>query len=206
MVLLKLRILISLLLILQLYSTENHVAETRAAIKAPDFTLRNVRTNATVSLSSYKGTVVLLDFWATWCEPCETTIPVLQQVDSSFSIREFQLISVDVQWGSGESDIAVRNFITAKGMDWLIVKDTSDNVTAIAYGISEIPTFFVIDQSGNIRNSYQGATITAQELKNQITVLIKEGGSISGEILLGTFLIGIIGITAIIKIISRKKT
>ncbi|MFQ5981355.1 MAG: TlpA family protein disulfide reductase [Candidatus Heimdallarchaeota archaeon] len=179
--------------------------ETSAAIKAPDFTLRNVRTNESISLSSYKGKVVLLDFWATWCKPCETTIPILQQVESSFSSREFQLISIDVQWGNGENDIVVRSFIAAKGMDWLVVKDTADNATAIAYGIGEIPTFFVIDQSGNIRKSYQGAIITVQELENQIAALIKEGGLVSGEVLLGGFLLGIIGVVAIIKMVSRKK-
>ncbi|MFW9914492.1 MAG: TlpA family protein disulfide reductase [Candidatus Thorarchaeota archaeon] len=141
-----------------------------ASVAAPDFTLRNIRTNAQISLSSFQGRVVMLDFWATWCQPCAITIPVLQEVEAAYG-SEFQLISIGI---TNEADQTILDFISERGMTWTVVKDGADDPTANAYGVSSIPAFFLIDKTGDIRQTHQGATITADGLKAEISALLEE--------------------------------
>jgi thiol-disulfide isomerase/thioredoxin len=165
---------VSIVFILSIFALENGQAAPIAQNGAPDFSLRNIRTNSQTTLSPFRGKVVLIDFFATWCQPCEVTIPVLKEVDSSFG-GEFQLISIDVQWYGGESDQIVLNFIGEQGMNWLVLMDSEDSSTAVDYGVSAIPTFFLIDKSGNVRKTHQGATITFSVLKSEISSLLEEG-------------------------------
>lgn len=141
--------------------------------RAPDFTLTSFQSGEEISLHIFQeqGKVVLIDFWATWCGPCEATIPVLKEVNTHFS-SDFQLISVDVQWYGGESDDTLSTFIEEKQMDWLIVKDTPDGSTAASYNVTAIPHFFLVDQSGIIQESHVGASITADGLIKSISTLL----------------------------------
>ncbi|MFX0113894.1 MAG: TlpA family protein disulfide reductase [Candidatus Hodarchaeota archaeon] len=170
------KIIVSFVFILSIFALENGQAAPLAQINAPNFSLRNIRTNSQTTLSSFQGKVVLIDFFATWCQPCEVTIPVLKGVDASFG-GEFQLISIDVQWYGGENDQTVLNFIGDQGMNWLVLMDSEDNPAAVDYGVSAIPTFFLIDKNGNIRKTHQGATITPSGLKSEISNLLEEGST-----------------------------
>lgn len=140
---------------------------------APDFSLRDIRTNTQTNLSSFQGQVVLLDFWATWCKPCEITIPILQEVDAAFG-SEFQLISIGI---TNELDQTILDFISNQGMTWLVLKDGANDPTANAYGVTAIPAFFLIDKDGDIRQTHQGATITTDLLETEISALLEEDPS-----------------------------
>ncbi|MHA2496191.1 MAG: TlpA family protein disulfide reductase [Candidatus Hodarchaeales archaeon] len=163
----------SLLFIFVAFIIHARTSSPAASITAPDFSLRNIRTNSQTSLSSFQGKVVLLDFWATWCQPCEITIPVLQEVDATFG-SEFQLISIGI---TNEADQTILDFISEKGMTWVVLKDGADDPTAKTYGVSGIPAFFLIDETGDIRQTHQGATITADGLKAEISTLLEEDPS-----------------------------
>ena len=171
------------------------------ALKAPNFSLENARTGIEVSLSSYTGKVILLDFFATWCEPCKQTIPVLQEVDAKFVSSEFQLISIDVP---GEEVSTVTTFIDDQEMNWIVLMDTEAKGVSQTYSVSSIPSFFLIDQTGEIQQTYLGSSITAEGLISEIGSLISnnehqtepanQNQALGASLIFGSFLgVGIVG-------------
>jgi peroxiredoxin len=121
----------------------NHTLGTLPA-KAPDFTLKDYA-GRDVSLSSLRGNVVLVNFWATWCKTCVVEMPSMEKLVASMKGRPFRLlaVSVDDDW------MAVRKFF-AQGSVLDIVLDTPRAVPKL-YGTEKFPETFLIDKDGNVR-------------------------------------------------------
>ena len=120
--------------------------------KAPNFTL--VDTNGKkIKLSDYRGKVVILDFWATWCPPCRKGIPDLIEIQKEFK-NKVAIIGVSLDTDTkGDVVPFIKNF----GINYPVVLGNQDIVQA--YGnIEAIPTSFVIDKKGNIVNHHVGLT------------------------------------------------
>ena len=116
-----------------------------------EFTLTDLDGNR-VSLASFKGnSVVILDFWATWCPPCRMTMPVLQRLKDSLGNRGLVVLSID----QGENPDKVRSFIRQNGLTMRILMDNASSV-ANAWGVNGIPSLFVIDKEGNVRHHEVG--------------------------------------------------
>ena len=113
-------------------------------VKAPDFTLKDYSGRA-VTLSSLRGSVVLVNFWATWCPPCRAEVPSLEKLAAAMGGKSFRLlaVSVDDDWPT------VRKFF-AKGTPLEILLDTSRKVP-LSYGTEKFPESFLVDKEGNIR-------------------------------------------------------
>ena len=118
---------------------------------APDFTLATVD-GGTVRLSSFRGRVVLVDFWATWCGPCRAEIPNLKEVRESFASRGFEIIGVSLDDSGPE---AVRAFTEEYGIDYPVVLG-SQELTQQYGGIQAIPTAFLVDREGRIVERFVG--------------------------------------------------
>jgi len=106
----------------------------------------------TIKLSDYRGKVVLLDFWATWCPPCRKGIPDLIELKNKFKDEKFEVIGVSVD---RETKKDIPAFIKSNGVNYPIVY--ADDVTITAFGgIEGIPTVFLIDKEGKIASRYVG--------------------------------------------------
>ncbi len=129
---------------------------SRGLQPAPDFTLDRVD-GGTLQLSSLRGKVVLLDFWATWCAPCRRAIPHLNKLHSTYGEDGFEIvgISVDQPRGTVAALDLVRAFMARTTMKYPNVMGSLSVVTAYG-GIRSIPTAFLIDREGRIRHRYVG--------------------------------------------------
>jgi cytochrome c biogenesis protein CcmG/thiol:disulfide interchange protein DsbE len=107
-----------------------------------------------VTLSDFKGKVIILNFWATWCPPCRAEIPEFVALQRKYADKGFTVIGVSLD---EQGPSVVKPFMRRLGMNYPVVM--GDQKTVDAYGgITVIPTTFVIDRQGNIVNAYQGFT------------------------------------------------
>ena len=142
--------------------------------KAPDFSLKDAD-GKVVKLSDYKGKVVLLDFWATWCGPCKIEIPWFMQFEREHKDKGFSVIGVamdDDGWN------AVKPFIQQVGVNYRVV--LGDDSTAQMYGgVDALPTTFLIDRGGSIAAVHQGLA-SKQDFENGIEELLQAPASGGG--------------------------
>lgn len=123
------------------------LAQTRAAT---DFTLPDLEGNI-ISLSQFKANVVLLEFWATWCEPCIAEIPTLNSWQEKYRDRGFKLLAITLESGSArdvEKQVAKRSI----GYTVLMGNDAVSN----RYNISGFPTRYLITRDGKIHRRFLG--------------------------------------------------
>jgi peroxiredoxin len=120
---------------------------------APAWQLQDLN-GKTVQLSDFKGKVVILDFWTTWCPPCRAELPDFVALQKQYADKGVVIVGVSLdQGGPG----VVSSFVKSHGIDYRIVIG-NDNV-ATAYGnIQAIPTTFVIDRKGVIAAKHEGQT------------------------------------------------
>ncbi len=118
---------------------------------APDFTLKDANGSA-VKLSDYRGKVVLLNFWATWCGPCKIEIPWFMEFEQQYKNRGFEVLGVamdDDGWA------AVKPYIAEHKMNYRVVLG-NDEVANSYGGIDSLPTTFVINREGEIVDTHVG--------------------------------------------------
>ncbi len=111
---------------------------------AEDFTL-GALDGSQASLSSYKGKVVFLSFWATWCGPCKQELPSIEALYSRLAARGLVVVAVDM----GEDKAKVAQFVKANHLTFPVLLDGSAAV-GLAYGARSIPTNYILDRSGRI--------------------------------------------------------
>lgn len=148
-------------------STEDNADLQGDNNKAPDFTLVNIA-GKNVSLSDYKGKVVIVDFWATWCAPCRKGIPDLISLQKEYKDKVAVIgISLD-----RENTIAgVPDFVNKMGINYPVVY-FNDQVINDFGGVSAIPTTFIIDQHGKIVKKIIGL-YPKSEYEDRVKELIK---------------------------------
>lgn len=116
---------------------------------APDFTLTTLD-GEVFTLSAQQGTPIVLNFWATWCGPCQNEMPALQTAAERFQGR-VQIVGVD----QGEEAAEVQRFIEERGITFAIPLD-GDFTAGTLYNIQGMPTTFFIDRNGIIRHLWVG--------------------------------------------------
>jgi len=118
---------------------------------APGFTLPRLEGEAPVELASLRGRVVLLNFWATWCQPCEAEMPAMERLHRELGSADFTLLAVSVD----EDPEAVRAFRDRLGLSFPILLDPRKQVSG-AYQTYRYPETFLIDRDGRIVARYIG--------------------------------------------------
>lgn len=126
--------------------------EQTANVKtAPDFKLKDAN-GSTVQLSDYRGKVVLLNFWATWCGPCKIEIPWFMEFQQQYKDQGFEVLGVamdDDGWA------AVKPYVAEHKMNYRVLLG-NDEVANLYGGIDSLPTTFVINREGKVVDTHVG--------------------------------------------------
>jgi peroxiredoxin len=136
---------------------------------APSFTLAAL-TGQQAALSQYKGQVVMVNFWATWCGPCQQEMPLLDQMYKKYKPAGFTLIGVNVD----KEGPAVKELMARKPVSFPVLLDPANQVSK-AYHVNEMPSSVFIDRKGEIRYIHRGYRPGDEnEYQDRIRQLIRE--------------------------------
>ena len=131
---------------------------------APDFQVKDLN-GEDLSLAKYKGQIVLLDFWATWCPPCIKEIPKLKKVYEKYKDQKFQIIGVSLD----RTMPPLAAYLKDEELAWVHYWDESREVRN-QYGVTAIPTAFLIDGEGIIRK----ASLGGFDVESAVAELLQE--------------------------------
>ncbi len=134
-----------------------------AGALADDFELTALN-GKQIRLSDYQGKPVLINFWASWCTPCQEEEPLLED-----AYRRYQPDLVILGVNYGESDDTVKAFVDQMGMTFPVLLDPDIQVSAL-YGIYGFPTSVFVDREGNIREIFIGS-LTEDDLRQYLTAI-----------------------------------
>lgn len=138
--------------------TKDEVQKVEVGKKAPDFVLTDLN-GEKHQLSDYEGEGVLLNFWATWCKPCEKEMPFLNNQYQAYKNQGVHVIAVNV----GESNVAVSDFAKRYDLQFPIVTD-KDSQVMTAYGVDPLPITFLIDKQGNVVEIHKGQIVAEADV------------------------------------------
>ena len=140
-----------------------------SAQKAPGFSLPGQ--NQTVQLSKYKGKVVYLDFWASWCDPCKRSFPWMNELQTIYGENGFKIIAVNLD----ESTKDAYEFLNKMPANFDIAFDKIGK-TAEAYNLKAMPSSFLIDRNGNLVHKSLGYRAEEKKiLEKKIKQLVGKG-------------------------------
>ena len=125
-------------------------AAAAAPQAAPDFSLP-ARDGSEVRLSSLKGQVVMINFWASWCGPCRQEMPLLEQLQAKYEPLGFTLLGVNVEPDSA----AATAWLKAVPVSFPILFDTR-NAVAERFGVQGMPSSVFVDREGRVRHVHRG--------------------------------------------------
>lgn len=117
---------------------------------APKFVLTDLN-KKTINLDDYKGKKVILNFWATWCPPCVSEMPLLQEVYNNRRGEGVEVIGINYN----EDYDRVKKFISEKGVTFTVFID-SDLKVSMDYGVIGLPVTFFIDREGRLKEKFKG--------------------------------------------------
>ena len=136
---------------------------------APDFQLDNLN-GQPVSLNDFRGKPVLINFWATWCPPCRSEMPFIQDTftDKKWIDEGLVVLAIDI----GESPSTVREFVKNYGLTFPVLLDSTRDVS-LEYYIRGIPTTFFIDREGIIQDIRIGPFSSVTEIERSLGKIIR---------------------------------
>ena len=148
------------------------VATPASARKAaPDFILQDAN-GKPIRLADFKGRVVVLDFWATWCHGCKLEIPWFMEFEDKYKRKGLSVLGVSMDDGGWKD---VKPFIAAKKMNYTVV--LGNDALAKSYGLGPMPMTVLIDRNGRIADSHSGVVDKAK-WESEIRSLLAESGGI----------------------------
>jgi cytochrome c biogenesis protein CcmG/thiol:disulfide interchange protein DsbE len=133
--------------------------------KAPDFARKDL-SGARLELKSFRGRVVLLNFWATWCAPCQVDMPVFATWQQQYGADGFQMIAISM-----DDDAApVRRLLSSLNLNYPVVM--GDAKLGERYGgVLGLPLTYLIDRNGMVRGRFQGET-DLKAIETQLKILL----------------------------------
>lgn len=132
---------------------------------APDFALETLD-GKKVQLSDMKGKGIFLNFWGSWCKPCEKEMPYMENQYHFYKDKNIEILAVNIE----ESDLAVNQFVKRHNLTFPILMDRKSEVTKL-YNIGPIPTTFLIDENGKILKIITGS-MTEYDVKKYMELIV----------------------------------
>ena len=140
-----------------------------APTPAPDFVLDS-NTGKPIKLSGYKGKVVMINFWATWCGPCRQEWPLLESIYKQYKNQDFVLLGVNVEPDSKPA----AEWLKKKPATFPVLYDVKSEVSGL-YKVVGMPTTVWVDKKGNLRATHQSYVKGDEnEYMNNIRMLLRE--------------------------------
>jgi thiol-disulfide isomerase/thioredoxin len=131
----------------------SHVKEEKKRKAAPEFNLKD-GDGRNVRLSEYRGKVVLLNFWATWCGPCKIEMPWFIDFERQYKDQGFAVVGIAMD---EEGWSAIKPFLAEMAVNYRVVQGNDDTATLYG-GVEALPTTFLIDREGRVASTHIGLT------------------------------------------------
>lgn len=135
---------------------------------APEFVLQD-SSGKTASLKRYRGKVVLLDFWATWCTGCKKEIPWFSGFQRTYGAKGLAVVGVSMDEGGWS---VLKPFLAKTGVPYRML--LGDDPTAQRYGIQTLPDTFLIDRQGKVAAAYLAGLVDKEDVETNIQALLSE--------------------------------
>jgi peroxiredoxin len=137
-------------------------------MQAEDFSLIDLD-GKSQSLSQYRGKIVLVNFWATWCKSCTTEMPAMQASFDKLRGKGFVVLAINEL----EDDVKVREYIKQYGYTYPVLMDR-DNKVANQFGVFGLPVSVFIDQEGRVQEYIKGGLLTEQKIDETVVRIQKQ--------------------------------
>ena len=151
-------------------TTGDLISSPREGFLAPDFTLEAIG-GETFTLSDLRGSVVVVNLWASWCPPCRAEMPALQQVYEKYRDRGLEILAVNTTYQDREAE--ARAFVDELGLSFPILLERTGEM-AREYQLRAMPSTFFIDREGVIRKVILGGPMSEATLQTAIEELLEE--------------------------------
>lgn len=147
-------------------------AEEEAAKEAPDCQLSAADGNK-LNLTQYKGQVIYVDFWASWCPPCLKSFPFMNELHQQFKQKGLKIIAVNLD----EQKKDAGQFLSNNTTDFSIAYDNDNKDCAQVFEVKAMPSSYLIDREGRVRHTHLGFKSGETEaLRSLIATLLKQAG------------------------------
>jgi cytochrome c biogenesis protein CcmG/thiol:disulfide interchange protein DsbE len=152
------------------FAGAGQIPSPREGFPAPDFTL-NALGGEPATLSAYRGQVVIVNLWASWCGPCRAEMPALQTVYAANQARGLEVLAVNSTYQDSASD--AQAFVHELGLTFPILLD-EDGAVSRRYLVRALPSTFFIDRQGVIRTVILGGPMSAATVQSKVEALLRE--------------------------------
>ena len=150
--------------------TGGKIPAPRPGFLAPDFALQDIH-GQTVRLSDLRGQPVLVNFWSSWCPPCQAEMPALQRVHEAYGEQGYMILAINTTYQ--DSEAAALSFLQERGLTFPVLLEW-DSETSRLYEVRSLPTTFFIDREGVIRDVVVGGPMAEGMLRAQAEQMLEE--------------------------------
>lgn len=144
------------------------IAKSKTSRSAPDFSVRDIHGNR-VHLEDFKGKVIFLNFWATWCEPCKEELPSMQRLYESMKNKNFEILAVSIDRGNEDR---VRKYVKEYNLTFPVLLDPDQKIRK-KYFVLGLPTSYLIDAKGTLKGFVSGARAWDSDFSKQVMLSLE---------------------------------
>ncbi len=165
------KILINILFFFLYAITAYAVVDSEGGYASPDCKLAESDSSKTWDLSQFKGQVIYIDFWASWCPPCLKSFPFMNELHTHYKSKDFKVIAVNLD----EEQQQAEGFLAKQPVEFTVAYDNANRDCATAFNLKAMPSSYLIDKKGKVRHVHVGfKSSETQELRNLVELLLAE--------------------------------